>query len=57
MSVGCEPGPSIGARTRTRAEVNVRPRRFGKQAGKEKENENDEETNEQRKQNVNELKS
>ena len=26
MSVGCEPGPSIGARTRTRAEVNVRPR-------------------------------
>ena len=26
VSVGCEPRPSIGARTRTRAEVNVRPR-------------------------------
>ena len=25
-SLGCEPGPSTGARTRTRAEVNVRPR-------------------------------
>ena len=27
MSVGCELGPSMGARTRTWAEVNVRPNR------------------------------
>ena len=39
MSVGCKPGPSIGARTRTRADMNVRPRPFAQRTGKEKEGE------------------
>ena len=37
LSVGCKPGPSISARTRTRADVNVRPRPLAQRTGKEKE--------------------
>ena len=37
MSVGCKPGQSTGARTRTRANVSVRPRPLAQRTGKEKE--------------------
>ena len=37
VPVGCEPGPSIGARARTRAKVNVRLRPLARKDNRQKE--------------------